>query len=102
MRFLTEICGVCAGFRRILVRLLLVEKTFEQTLLLSYDDEYTKTNPCALKKLLLCLAAFKEKTTDAFAMMYMKLLFDPEFKIQFSECFVRAYSSLMSKMSKIF
>ena len=100
VRFLTEICGVCAGFRRILVRLLLREdKTFKHTLLLSYDDEYTKTNPCALKKLLLCLAAFKEKTTDAFAMMYLKLLFDPEFKIQFSDCFVRAYSSLMSKMS---
>ena len=66
---------------------------------MSYDDEYTKTNPCALKKLVICLAAFKEKTTDAFAMMYLNLLFDPEFKIRFSECFLRAYSSLMLKMS---
>jgi len=104
VNFLADICSVCAGYRRLVVRTLLRDDdTFNKMLLNTRDTRGEETlcktsTPCALEKLVVCLVVFKEKTTDAFAMMYLKLLFDPEFKRRFSDYFVKAYSSLMSKM----
>ena len=109
IHFLSEICDVCAGFRRIVVRTLLCTENTNRIAPISFLRTSTNsstfsslssstTKPCVLRKLLVCLVVFKEKATDAFAMLYLKLLLDFEFKKRFTYCFVTAHSHLMLKM----